>query len=486
MFASWGRALAAHRRLVVIASVISLVLAIFTMVTVAPDLSADGFVTEDAESSRVDEQLATEFGRGSDSIVFLFDATAPVSEPSVRTAVEAALAPVTSDERFGAVLTTWSTGNPDMVANSGTSTYAVAVVDSKHDVEDAEVESLVERIEESAHSNGLEVTTGGGLAVGIAIAQEVEQGIIRAETFSVPLTILIQVVVFGSLVAAGVPLLIGALAIVASIGLIFVLSTDIFQSIFAVNIITMLGLGLGIDYSLFMVTRFREEIAHRSTADALAVTMATVGKAILFSGITVIFGLGATQFFPLPALQSMGQAGMIVTAVALVYGLTLLPAILAMLGTRINSLQIGRRRNGQTANGIGLWHSIATAVMRYPAQVLVVVLVVLIGAGLPLLRLDLTPGGPEVLPAGLPARTVSERLVSDFPSVDAEPIPVLATLTDGTATSPESVAALQALESRLTAIPGVTRVRSFASNEIATEAGFDWKTYAGDPATLPA
>lgn len=103
-----------------------------------------------------------------------------------------------------------------------------------------------------------------------------------------------------------------------------------------------------------------------------------------------------------------------------------------------------------------------------------------------MLRLDLTPGGPEVLPAGLPARTVSERLVSDFPSVDAEPIPVLATLTDGTATSPESVAALQALESRLTAIPGVTRVRSFASNEIATEAGFDWKTYAGDPATLPA
>ena len=484
MFASWGRALAAHRRLVMLASVMSLVLAIVAMVTVVPDLSSDGFVTEDAESSRVDEQLATEFGRGSDSIVFLFDATAPVSEPSVRGAVEAALAPVTNDERFGAVLTTWSTGNPDMVANSGTSTYAVAVVDSKHDLEDAEVESLVERIEETAHNSGLEVTTGGGLAVGIAISQEVEQGIIRAETFSVPLTILIQVVVFGSLVAAGVPLLIGVLAIIASVALIFVLSTDVFQSIFAVNIITMLGLGLGIDYSLFMVTRFREEIAHRSTADALAVTMATVGKAILFSGITVIFGLGATQFFPLPALQSMGQAGMIVTAVALVYGLTLLPAILAMLGSRINSLQIGRRRDGQT--GTGLWHSIATAVMRYPAQVLVVVLVVLIGAGLPLLRLDLTPGGPEVLPAGVPARTVSERLVSDFPSVDAEPIPVLATLSDGTATSPESVAALQSLEKELTAIPAVTRVRSFASNELATEAGFDWGTYIGDPATLPA
>lgn len=486
MFASWGRALAAHRRLVLILSLVSLILVIYTLVTVSPELSSDGFISEDAESFRVDELLSSEFGRGSDSIVFIFDSPTPVSDPSVREAVEASLAPVSSDERFGALLTTWSTGNPDMISHSGNSTYAVAVVAPGADFEEANAETLIETMNDSASANGLEVTSGGGLAVGLAIGHEVEEGILRAETFSIPLTILIQVVVFGSLIAAGIPLLIGVLAIVASVGLIFVLSTDVFQSVFAINIITMLGLGLGIDYSLFMVTRFREEIGQRTTAEALAVTMATVGKAILFSGLTVIFGLAATLFFPLPALQSMGMAGMIVTAVALIYGLTLLPAILAMLGTRINSLNVGRRRAAEAASGGGLWHSIAMTVMRYPVQVLVVGVIVLLGAGLPLLRLDLTPGGPEVLPTGTPARTVSERLVRDFPSDDAEPIPVLVTVENGDSSSAASVGVLQTLETEVTAIPSVTRVNSFVSSELANQAGFDWATYLGDPETLPA
>src|SRR4029450_3476098 len=125
------------------------------------------------------------------------------------------------------------------------------------------------------------------------------------------------------------------------------LSHGSFQSVFAINIITMLGLGLGVDYSLFMVARFREEIRQRPVPDAIAASMASVGKAILFSGITVIFGLAATQFFPLPALRSMGQAGMIVVGLAIVYGLTFLPALLAVLGHRINGIPIRRGGKGE-------------------------------------------------------------------------------------------------------------------------------------------
>jgi len=276
------------------------------------------------------------------------------------------------------------------------------------------------------------------------------------------------------------------MAILAAIAVILTLSTGMFQSIFAVNVITMLGLGLGIDYSLFMVTRFREEIAHRPTADAIAVTMATVGKAILFSGITVIFGLAATQFFATPALRSMGQAGMVVTALALVYGLTLLPAMLAMLGPRINALSIGRRRAGSTDPGTGFWHGIAQTVMRYPVRVLAPLLVVLLVAGTPLLQLDLTPGTPEILPTDQAPRIVYDRLDQEFPAGDAEPTPVLVTLGSGDPTTVENIATLRQVAGEIASLDGVSRVDSFVSPELAETAGFDWDAYTGDASTLPA
>lgn len=487
MFATWGRILAAHRRLVAVLSVLSLFAFVFVLATVSPELSADGFISEEAESARVDLTLEEEFGRGSDSLVFLFDAPRPVADPDVRQAVEASLAPLVGDARFSTVLTTWSTGNPRFVSDDGTATYAVALIDPDAAFEAADFESVTETVQDGAAANGLTVETGGGEAIGFAISEEVAEGIARAEIVSVPLTILVQVLVFGSLVAAGLPLLIGAIAILASIALIFVLSQDVFQSVFAVNIITVLGLGLGlgIDYSLFMVTRFREEIAHRSVEDALAVTMATVGKAILFSGITVIFGLAATQFFPLPSLQSMGQAGMLVTALALVYGLTLLPAMLAMLGGRINRFSISRNRGTSGGTEGGVWHGLANTVMKYPVAIMVAVVVLLLGAGLPLLRLDLTPGGPDVLPPDQSPRIVSERLASDFSSDDTEPIPVLVTAADGNPASQASVAALRGFTDELSVLSGVTSVNSFVSPEISGAAGFDWGTYGGDPATLP-
>lgn len=485
MFASWGRWLTQHRRLVALASVLSLALAILAMATVTPNLSSEGFVSDGAESAQVDEILAGEFGRGGDSLVFLFDSGQPVDDSAVEQAVRTALAPLAEDERFSAVITTWSTGNPDMISSDGEATYAVALTAPGVEPGDLDVHAITEEVTSRAEENGLTVTTGGGAAIGSAIPEEVESGIIRAETISIPLTLIILVAVFGSFVAAGIPLLVAALAIVLSIAVIFTLSTGVFQSIFAVNIITMLGLGLGIDYSLFMVTRFREEIAHRATGDALAVTMATVGKAILFSGITVIVGLAATQFFAVPALQSMGQAGMVVTALALVYGLTLLPAIMAMLGPRINALSIGRTKVTSAGPESRVWHGIAEAVMRYPVRVLVAVLIVLLAAGLPLLRLDLTPGGPEVLPSDQPARIASERLAAEFPNEDAEPIPVLVTLSGNDATSAESVAELRTLTQDIAAVPGVTQVDSFVSPDLIEGADFTWEGYTGDPSSAP-
>ena len=491
--ARWGSALYRHRVLVLVLSLLGLVASVAALATVAPSLTAEGFIDEEAESARVDAQLAAKFGRGGDALVLLYDVGRPVADPAARAAVEAAVAPLAADGRVTQVLTAWSTGNPAFVSHDGDATYAVALL--RPGTDEAAVAELRGLVEEPAEAAGLAVAVGGGITVGEAIGVEVEEGILRAETVSVPLTILIQIVVFGGLVAAGVPLLVGALAIVGSIAALFLVSLLTDQSIFAVNIITMLGLGLGVDYSLVMVTRFREEIRTRAVPEALTVAMATVGKAILFSGVTVIFGLGATQFFPLPALRSMGLAGMLVVALALVYGLTFLPALLALLGPRINAVPVGvparLRRRERTAARVepgggegGFWHAVAVAVMRRPVAVLVPVLAVLLVAGLPFLRLDLTPGGVEVLPADSPPRVVSERLDAEFPAGEAEPIPVVVTARDGDALSAASVGALRAFVAEVAALPGVQRVESLVSPGNPA-AAHDWGTYAGDPAALP-
>ena len=344
MLARWGDTLYVRRRLVLVLSAIAVVASIASVVLFGASLSSSGFVDDASESRRVQRDLAETFGRGSESLVYLLDAGGPVADPAVRARVEATLAPLAADPRVARMLTTWTTGNPRMVSTDGDATYAVALLNLDEEQVADELDDLNALVAAPGAANGLTVSVTGAGPIGEAITSEVEEGIALAETVSVPLTILIQVVVFGGLVAAGVPLLVGALAIVASFAVIFGLSLAGFQSVFATNIIIMLGLGLGIDYSLFMVARFREELRTRPVREAVGVSMATVGKAILFSGVTVIFGLAATQFFPVPALRSMGQAGMVVVALALVYGLTFLPALLATLGHRVNAVRVGLPR----------------------------------------------------------------------------------------------------------------------------------------------
>ncbi len=489
MLARWGSTLYGRRRLVLALSSLGLITAIVLMVVAGGSLSSSGFVDDGSESAQVDRRLADEFGRGKNSLVFIFDAGRPVTDPAVRAGVETALAPIAADQRVVRVLTTWNTGNPRYVSNDGRSTYAVALLNAGDETAQSALPSWRDAVVNAAKPAHLTVSVTGGPAIGEAIATQVGTGIARAESLSVPLTILIQIVIFGSLIAAGVPLLVGLLPIVGSIAGVLLLANVTDQSIFAINIITMLGLALGVDYSLFMVARFREELRTRSVAEALTVAMATVGKSILFSGITVIVGLAATQFFPLPALRSMGQAGMIVVALALVYGLTFLPALLALLGTRINAAPVRlRRRPGGGATGQpeegGFWGVVAYWVMRRPVVVVVPVLVLLLAAGVPFRRLDLTPGGPDVLPTSSTARATYDRLRTDFPAGESDPVPMIVTAKDGNALSAASIQALEGFVVQVAKVPHVTRVESVVTDPAAN--GVDWGSYHGNPSTLPA
>lgn len=484
MFYRWGAFVARKSRAVLIVSLLLIVAAIGVMATVKPDLSAEGYLSDSAESVRVDDTVIKDFGIGGPSLVFLFDLPdGQTVSAETQAKVDGALASIAGDERLNAPLTTWSTGDARFVSTAGDATYAVVTLKQGATLSPADTDTIIKTVEDAAQTQGLTASAGGGLAVQTEINHEVERGLVRAETVAIPLTLIFLVLVFGTLVSAGLPLVIGGLGIVAAIAILFVASRLGFQSVFAINVITMLGLGLGIDYSLFMVTRFREELHRREPADAVAVTMATTGKAILFSGITVIFGLAATMFFPLPALQSLGQAGVIVTFCALVFGLSLLPALLAMLGQRVNRFALlFARESASTASEQhedGVWYRIAHGVMARPLAFLLPLLVVLLVAGIPVLNLNLTPGGPEILSRSAEARQVIDRLNSEFDG-SSDAIPVLLTFDGGAnPLSAEGAQQVQALAGQMATIPGVTGVDSFAVKEVP------WAQWTGDVARLP-
>ncbi|MGN6483391.1 MAG: MMPL family transporter [Thermomicrobiales bacterium] len=484
MFYTWGRFVALHRRAVAIVSLLLIVAAIGVIATVKPDFSSEGYLSDNAESVRVDQTVIKDFGIGGPSLVFLFDLpdgqTVAGSGSDAQAKVDAALAPLAEDARLNAPLTTWTTGDSRFVSTDGSATYAVVYTKDGQTISPDETDTIIASVKDAAAAQGLTASAGGSLAVNAEINHEVERGLIRAETVAIPLTLIFLVLVFGTLVAAGLPLVIGGLGIVAAIAILFVASQFGFQSVFAVNVVTMLGLGRGIDYSLFMVTRFREELRKREPDEAVAVTMATTGKAILFSGITVIFGLAATMFFPLPALHSLGQAGIIVTACALIFGLSLLPALLVMLGRRVNrfALPFARERvSTETNQEAGLWYGIAHAVMARPLAFLIPLLVLLLIAGSPVLGLNLTPGGPEILSRSAEAREVVDRLKTEFGG-SSDTVPVLLTFPGNPLTA-EGAQEVQALAGQMATIPGVSSVDSFAVKEVP------WAQWNGDVAALP-
>ena len=196
-------------------------------------------------------------------------------------------------------------------------------------------------------------------------------------------------------------------------------------SIYATNIVTMIGLGVAIDYSLFVVSRFREEVARRPVPEALARTMATSGRAILFSGLTVAIGFMGFLFFDVADLNSIGFAGSIVVAFSVLYGLTFLPALLAILGPRVDFLRLPFVHPERTATGGGIWHGLANAVMAHPWRTLLPVVALLLVLGSPFLNMRLGLSGADTLSEDVESRRGEDWLNRQFPDASAHRMAVL-------------------------------------------------------------
>ncbi|HET9415973.1 MAG TPA: MMPL family transporter [Candidatus Limnocylindria bacterium] len=432
LFAGLGRATYRWRRVL---PIIGLALVIGLNIWAATSggrLSQGGWQISGSEAARGEALLADRFGEQASSMIIIFtDPDGDAASPTFQETVADAVAPLADEPIVDEILTYADIGDETFISIDGDRTFAL--VRLTEEMEDAvdDVEHLTELV---AAPDGVETVITGIPVVQHEFNEAVEQDLVRAELISLPIALLILLAVFGTVVGAALPLVIAGMALPTSIAIIGLLANATEMSIFVTNVTTMIGLALSIDYSLFTVSRFREELRHRSVADAVEHTMATVGKAVAISGVAVAIGLASLTVFESPALRSMGYGGIVTVLSTLVFGLTVLPALLGMLGPRVNRLRVPLPRAlrlieddpvaADARQGHGVWSRVARRVMRRPLLIAMPVLLVLVLAGLPFFGIQLSTGGNlDDLP---PSDGVAGfRVLSDeFPSGDTDPVEI--------------------------------------------------------------
>jgi RND superfamily putative drug exporter len=424
-----------------------------------PDrLSAGGFILDDLESARAKALLESELGAPPSALVIvLSSATLEAGTPAFEGAAAEAVRDVASAPHVARVVSHLIA--PRQVSVDRHTAYDIVFLDLPADTSPEALPILRERLRDVPE---LDVELAGGPAFYGDVQTVSEADLQRSEIISLPLAALTLLVVFGSVVAAGVPLVVGGAAVVVALAVIFVVASVTPMSIFVLNLATLLGLGLGVDYSLLLTSRFREELALRPVgpdrvAEAVHATVATAGRAVFFSGLTVLLGLLGLVLFEFMILRSVGIAGAIVVGLAVASALTLLPAVLAVVGTRIDRLAV--RRVAARPSSEGPWARLARAVMRRPVTVLIPTLAVILLLGSPFLHVRFNAPDSSILPPSVPSRAAFDRLRAQFGEGEFAPI-VIAIRTVGPATSPENLAALHDYSRRLATDPRVSRVES--------------------------
>jgi uncharacterized membrane protein YdfJ with MMPL/SSD domain len=459
MFESWGRTLYRRRRLTLGVALLFVIFAVVWGTGVFGKLSSgDNFTPPTSQSQREANRADQVFGRNDADVVVLYrSATMTVADPAYRQAVTTALAALPRADVAG-VTTYWSTGSPSLVSTDRHATYAVLQLTgaddaARHTTYDAIKAELTPA---SLAADGVTAEVGGNVPLEVAINNEVTADIAKAEGFSLPVLLILLMVIFGSLAAAALPVAIGGVAILGSFTVLRLLTMATTVSIYSVNITTILGLGLGIDYGLFMVTRFREELHRQPTVEqAVARTVATAGRTVAVSGVTVAVALTSLMLFPVDFLRSMGYGGVATVAIDVLAALIVLPALLAVLGPRINALRIRRSVHRPARDEeSGAWYRLARSVMRRPVVYVTVITIALLALGAPFLRISWGGTDARTLPAASTIRQVQQTLDSDFPVNSTAPIESL--LTGPAATSQ---AQLGAYLRHVEAIPGVTSAK---------------------------
>jgi uncharacterized membrane protein YdfJ with MMPL/SSD domain len=414
VFETLGRFTYRRRRLVLALTSVFVLAAVVWGTGVFGALANGGFESPNTEAARAVKTIEQTVGRtGTDVIVLYRSDDRTVADPAYRTSVENHLNGLPREDVVSSA-TYWSTKSPAFVATDQRTTYAVLTLAG------ADPERRLESFHKIADAvrtapAGLDVQVGGETAVFDEVNTQTEHDIVQAETISLPIVLVLLVVVFGGLVAAGLPLFVGGLSILGAFVVLRGLSLVTDVSVFSINIVTMIGFGLAIDYALFVVTRFREQLAAGDDVEAALVrTMGTAGRTVAFSGITVGVAISSLVLFPVMFLRSMAYGGAAAVAVAMLAALTALPALLGVLGHRVNNLRLPIFRRHTGVSDHGAWFRLAQSVMRRPVRYVVVLVPLMLVLGIPFLQAQLGGVDHRALPDGASSREVTETLQSDF------------------------------------------------------------------------
>ncbi len=426
-----------------------------------PAVLTSGFGATDTEAQRGLALLAQELGSGKSSLTVVFhsnQADLTVQEHAYALAVTEALEPFAPGRmpHVTGVVSYFNSHHPTLVSLDGRTTYATVLLDVPPD----EALDLVPLVRKDLKAEGLETYVTGGVPIFYDLNTVIEQDARRTETVAFPLVLIALLLVFGSAVAAGLPVLIGAFSVLISLALVYLLTFTTSMSIFVLNIAVFLGLGLAIDYALLVVTRFREELGHRSVEEAVGTTLATAGRALLFSALTSIIGLSGLLFFDFTMLRSVGIGGIAVISISLLLALTLVPALLGVLGHRLNALALPWARPRRPREG--MWRRIATLVMRHPLPFIGLLVPVLLLLGTPFLRVNLNAPWADALPARVESRRGWDIVAQEMGPGELAPV-LLAVQSAGPMLAPDHIGALYDLVHPFATDPRVQRVESIVT-----------------------
>jgi RND superfamily putative drug exporter len=426
---------------------------------------------------RSEAQLATaaaddEFGRTSYDVVVTYRQDgATVEDPAFTDAVTSTLddAQATHPEDIVEIVNPLTSPAPDprvtgLVSEDGTTVIALIRLAGETDGE--RVAGYGEVSDSLIAPDPVQTLRGGQFGVGSNVSEQVGADLALAEGVMVPIVLVLLVVFLGGLAAGSLPLAIGGVAIIGALGVLSVVGEFTDVSIFSINVVTALGLGLAVDYGLFVVSRFREELTPgRDVGDALVATMTTAGRTVLVSGLTVALSLAAMLFFPFMFVRSLGVGAIAASLLAMLAALILLPALLSLLGHRVDALGLPFRRGVRAggSSGSGAWSRLAEIVMRRPVVVIVACLALLAVFISPITGLRLGSVDERVLPERAEGRQASELIDEQLPALATDTVEVVARTTDG---GPLSDAAAADLTAEFGAIAG-TEPRVTARNDSA-------------------
>ena len=451
MFEKLGRILFIRRKAVLAGFVVSTIAAGVIGSLVFSRLEGGGYSDPNSDSFKAATYLTDTFKVKDPAIIFIIDAGKSVADP----AVAAEVAPIEADLRtkpgVANTLSYWSAGGAkELLSEDGNAAYLFIYGD---EADPTLLSGLASELAKKYDGKigTLRIYVGGIATFNDAINKRISSDLKFAEAISIPLTFLFLLFVFGGFIASAMPVVVAVSAILGAFLILYLISLATGVSIFALNLITGLGMGLGIDYSLLMVNRFREELnSGKSVEESVVQTVKTAGRTVFFSGITVMISLAALMFFPQMFLKSFGYAGVSVVAVAIVGALIPLPAILALLGNRINKFVV--RKGAITPKEDGRWAHTARFVMKRPVTVVFLSLLILGTITSPIKDIVFSQVDSRVLPASNKAAIAAQVGQEKFPGEQASPIEII--VPEGSTKMVE----INRFVSELANIPGVINI----------------------------